>query len=230
MVNDDANSAFHRLQARITALGGGAMRKPPAGALSRDDWIVGARKLLVRSGIAAVRIEPLARKLKVTPGSFYWHFSGREDLYDALLDDWYSSNTAPLRLAIENAGPDPERQYWAFFGVWVLELGFDPAYDRAVRDWGKTSRKVALRVQGVDADVIALLTGIFERFGYRGLEATMRARVTYYHQVGYYALGVKEEREGRLALAPYYAEILTGPGRMTKLATVADIRAAMLGR
>lgn len=204
------------------------MRKPRAGALSRSDWIAGARKLLVKSGISAVKVEPLARRLKVTPGSFYWHFTGREDLYDALLDDWYASNTTSLHRAVEAAGPDAARQYWAFFGVWVLELSFDPAYDRAVRDWAKTSRKVAQRVQEVDANIIELLVGIFKGFGYEGLDATMRARITYYHQIGYFALGVKEEREHRLALAPYYAEILTGLPQMKDLANVTDIRAAML--
>jgi AcrR family transcriptional regulator len=205
------------------------MRKPRAGALSRSDWVAGARKLLIRSGIAAVRVEPLARKLKVTPGSFYWHFRGREDLYDALLDDWYTANTTSFHQAVETAGPDPARQYWAFFGVWVLERGFDPAYDQAVREWGKTSKKVAARVREVDANTIDLLVGIFERFGYEGLDARMRARITYYHQIGYYALGVKEEREHRLELAPYYAEVLTGLAWMRDLSTVEEVRAAMLG-
>lgn len=175
-----------------------------------------------------MRIEPLARRLKVTPGSFYWHFSGREDLYDALLDDWYRANTTSFHQAVETAGPDPARQYWAFFGVWVLERGFDPAYDRAVREWGKTSKKVAARVLEVDANIIDLLVGIFTRFGYEGLDATMRARITYYHQIGYYALGVKEEREHRLELAPYYAEILTGLAWMRDLSTVEEVRAAMM--
>lgn len=204
------------------------MRKSPAGALSRADWIAGARKLLIKSGIATVKVEPLARRLKVTPGSFYWHFKGREDLHNALLDNWYEANTASLHHAVEAAGPDPRRQYMAFFGVWVLEIGFDPALDRAIRDWGKTSRKVAARVQAVDGDVIALLTGIFERFGYQGLEATIRARITYYHQIGYYALDVKEEQDQRLELGPYYAEVLTGLAWRERYSTPEDVRAAML--
>ena len=46
--------------------------------------------------------------------------------------------------------------------------------------------------------------------GYHGLEALMRARITYYHQVGYYALGVRESRKTRRQLLPYYAKVLTG--------------------
>lgn len=204
------------------------MKKRRARSLSRSDWINGARKLLIRSGISAVKVEPLARRLNVTPGSFYWHFSGREDLYDSLLDDWYNANTTSFHKAVARAGPDPKRQYWAFFGVWILELGFDPAYDRAVRDWGKMSKKVAARVSEVDASIIDLLVGIFERFGYEGLDANVRARVTYYHQIGYYALGVKEALELRIALGPYYAVILTGLPEMKDISGPDEIRAALL--
>jgi hypothetical protein len=32
----------------------------------------------------------------------------------------------------------------------------------------------------------------------------------YYHQVGYYAMGVRESRKERRALIPYYRKVLTG--------------------
>ena len=66
-------------------------------------------------------------------------------------------------------------------------------------------------------DRINLLITIFENFGYEGKEAEMRARVTYYHQVGYYALDVKESIEERIKLAPFYSEILTGSSWMDEL-------------
>ena len=55
----------------------------------------------------------------------------------------------------------------------------------------------------------------------------MRARVTYYHQVGYYAMHVKEQHERRLELAPYYADILTGHSWMHVLSSVSEIEAGM---
>jgi hypothetical protein len=57
----------------------------------------------------------------------------------------------------------------------------------------------------------------------------MRARVTYYHQVGYYAMHVKERNERRLELAPYYADILTGHHWMQALLDVKAIEQGMLG-
>src|SRR5215471_20303999 len=212
-----------------TSKGRGKTRKPRADALQKRDWVFAARKLLIRRGIASVKVEPLAQAMAVTTGSFYWHFAGRQALHDALLKDWYDTNTAPLYQAVKMAGADPRRQYLAFFGVWVLERDFDPRYDQAIRDWARTSKRVADLVREVDEARIKLLLEIFENFGYSGLDAEMRARVTYYHQVGYYAMHVKEMRERRLELAPYYADILTGYPWMHALDSVDAIRAGMLG-
>jgi hypothetical protein len=42
------------------------------------------------------------------------------------------------------------------------------------------------------------------------MDAHIRARVTYYHQVGYYALGIRESHKRRLNLMPRYVRALTG--------------------
>jgi hypothetical protein len=41
-------------------------------------------------------------------------------------------------------------------------------------------------------------------------EAFVRARIFYFHQVGYYAMDVRESREQRLRLLPLYTKALTG--------------------
>jgi len=210
--------------------GRGKTRKPRSDALQQRDWVIAARKLLIRRGIANVKVEPLAQAMAVTTGSFYWHFARRQELHDALLKDWYDTNTAPLYDAVKSAGSDPRRQYLAFFGVWVLERDFDPRYDQAIRDWARTSKRVADLLREVDDARIKLLLEIFENFGYSGLDAEMRARVTYYHQVGYYAMHVREMRERRLELAPFYADILTGHPWMHAMKSVEEIQGGMLGR
>lgn len=209
--------------------GGPKPRRRRPDTLQKRDWVIAARKLLIKRGIADVKVERLAEAMAVTTGSFYWHFSGRQELHDALLKDWYDTNTAPLYEAVKTAGSDPRRQYLAFFGVWVLERDFDPRYDQAIRDWARISKAVANTLREVDATRIQLLLEVFENFGYSGLDAEMRARVTYYHQVGYYAMQVREMRERRLELAPFYADILTGYPWMHEMKSVEEIREGMLG-
>ena len=65
-------------------------------------------------------------------------------------------------------------------------------------------------VAAVDARRIAILEQIFNEMGYTGKEAHIRARITYYHQVGYYAIGVLESRQERRELLPWYQKVLAG--------------------
>ena len=56
--------------------------------LSAEDWAVAALDVIAGEGLAAVAVEPLARRLGVTKGSFYWHFPSREALLVAALERW----------------------------------------------------------------------------------------------------------------------------------------------
>ena len=56
--------------------------------LSAEDWAQAALDLIAEQGVAAVAVEPLARRLGVTKGSFYWHFPSRDALLSAALERW----------------------------------------------------------------------------------------------------------------------------------------------
>jgi hypothetical protein len=47
--------------------------------------------------------------------------------------------------------------------------------------------------------------------GYSEDESVVRARITYFHQIGYYALSFKEKLTDRLRYQPLYMDILVGP-------------------
>jgi AcrR family transcriptional regulator len=42
--------------------------------LRREDWARAALEAFSRGGLPAIAVAPLARRLGVTKGSFYWHF------------------------------------------------------------------------------------------------------------------------------------------------------------
>lgn len=56
--------------------------------LSAEDWAQAALDLIAEQGVGAVAVEPLARRLGVTKGSFYWHFPSRDALLQAALERW----------------------------------------------------------------------------------------------------------------------------------------------
>lgn len=174
---------------------------------SRDDWIQAARVALIQGGIDHVKVERLAKKAGVLRSNFYWHFASRAELLDALLQHWEATNTGPLLRAIEAASTS---NILALTKLWVEERDFSPGYDTVVRDWARKDAKVARRVQAVDNKRIAALTELMRCYGHEGTDALVRARIFYFHQVGYYALGIKETQAERLKLVPFYVKALTG--------------------
>src|SRR5437870_7376278 len=54
----------------------------------REDWIVYAFDAMEREGLGAVRIEELARRAGRMPGSVYAHFKSRDELLQAMLNEW----------------------------------------------------------------------------------------------------------------------------------------------
>ena len=61
--------------------------------LTANDWLEAALNVLASDGVSAVAVEPLAKKLGVTKGSFYWHFKNREDLITNVIVYWESIET-----------------------------------------------------------------------------------------------------------------------------------------
>ncbi|GAC1624485.1 MAG: TetR/AcrR family transcriptional regulator [Nevskia sp.] len=75
-------------------------------SLSVDAWAEAALEALASGGLDAVAVEPLARRLRVTKGSFYWHFANREALLRAALGLWEKRETYDAIEGVEGI-PDP---------------------------------------------------------------------------------------------------------------------------
>lgn len=185
----------------------------PRQPLGRDAWLEAARRALIEEGTAGVEVNKLAKRLDVSRGGFYWFFESREQLLDALLLLWAQTGVLPFERIATAAGQNGLQKFQALVDLWIDEKEYDPNWDGAVRDWARTSSKVLDTVHAVDQQRISFIEHIFRNLGYIGKEAHVRARVTYYHQVGYYALGVRESRRQRLELLPYYTKILTQRAR-----------------
>lgn len=179
--------------------------------LRREDWIAGAREELIEGGLSALKIGRIARRLGVTRGGFYWHFKDRAQLLDDLLKSWEFNNTAPFERSLVSGGQrDGLREFLTVVRIWLDEMEYSSLFDTAVRDWARVSKKAAAAVLRVDDRRIDVLHRIFLDLGYEDPEALVRARVSYFHQVGYYAVQFQENSADRLALAPIYAQVLTG--------------------
>ncbi|MFI6364628.1 TetR/AcrR family transcriptional regulator [Nocardia sp. NPDC050630] len=82
--------------------------------LSADDWAQAALDALAEGGLAAVAVEPIAKRLGTTKGSFYWHFKDRAALIDAALVRWEQRSTDDViaEIAVET---DPAERLHRLF-------------------------------------------------------------------------------------------------------------------
>lgn len=83
-----------------------AVQKNERTTLSAADWERAALDLISEQGIQAMAIEPLARRMGITKGSFYWHFSSRESLLEQALLGWEEHDARNLATSLgELSGP-----------------------------------------------------------------------------------------------------------------------------
>lgn len=77
--------------------------------LAPQDWTDAALRALAEGGVGAVRVDALARDLGVTRGSFYWHFTDRDALLKAALEQWEQGATAGVIKELDGVGDPAER-------------------------------------------------------------------------------------------------------------------------
>jgi AcrR family transcriptional regulator len=178
--------------------------------VSPERWLEAARKVLVDEGVDHVKVDRLAALLGVTRGGFYHHFRNRTDLLDRLLVEWETGNSfIPPSAPLKTPG-DASHMLVEITRILIEERDYDPGFDVAVREWARRSKKAKAALDRVDQMRIDFFDKVFRKLGYEPREAFIRARVTYFHQVGYYALAVKETKAQRFQFAELYLKILAG--------------------
>ena len=177
---------------------------------SQAAWIDAAYELLIDSGVNAVKIVPLARKLGTSRTSFYWLFKDREEILGALLERWQRHNTRALITQSEKYASSIVEATLNVFDCWFDPSLFDSEFEYAVRSWSLQEGAVAERVRQADERRLEALQAMFIRYGYEASEADTRARTVYLIQVGYISMHTRESRDTRIGRVAQYVAIFTG--------------------
>jgi AcrR family transcriptional regulator len=128
----------------------------------RSTWIEAGLEALAAGGEDAVRIEPLAKSLGVTRGSFYGHFDDRTAFLGAMLDSWQQSATDEVLKQVERRGGDPRTKITRA-GALTFSAELLPI-ELAVRDWSRRDPAVAARLRQVDNQRMEYLRSLFATF------------------------------------------------------------------
>ncbi len=177
---------------------------------SREVWLAAAKQAFLETGLDAVKIQPLATRLKISRTSFYWFFKDRNALLDALLGDWEAKNTGAFVEACDAYSETISEAILNLIVVFQDEAIFEPQLDFAVRAWAHQSGAVMSRVNAADERRLAAIREMFERFGFTADEADVRARTVYLTQIGYISMQVRESAATRMARVPGYVKTFCG--------------------
>ncbi|ALS31827.1 hypothetical protein PTRA_a0472 [Pseudoalteromonas translucida KMM 520] len=132
--------------------------------LTKDDWIEAATNVLVSGGgISHVKIDNLAKELKITRGSFYYHFSNREELLTAVLDKWRTSATESVISSLRIKHTSPKEQ---LISLAALPLKGKRAYDAAstelaLRAWARRDKVARATLEEIDKYRVSFIQSLF---------------------------------------------------------------------
>ncbi|MFT6290570.1 MAG: AcrR family transcriptional regulator [Ilumatobacter sp.] len=149
--------------------------------VGKDEWLRGAIDLIAEGGVGGLKVEPLARRLGITKGSFYWHFDDRADLIAQALDLWLRLATLDV---IERLRPiaDPEARLRALFTESFGELVDGPIDALLLAQVDDPT--VGPVIQRATAERVAFLEQTYLELGLSRLRAAARARLAYAAYVG----------------------------------------------
>ena len=182
--------------------------------LSAEDWAQAALDLIAEQGVGAVAVEPLARRLGVTKGSFYWHFPSRDALLQAALERWELFEQEQVFGSLEDV-QDPRARMRQLFQVVAHEVQPHIIYSELLKALDHPMvRPVIDRVSQRRMDY---LIASFRQAGLSSTDARHRARLAYAAYVGFLQLSLqlqqpKQAREEFEAYVEHVIETLIPNG------------------
>lgn len=152
--------------------------------LTRSDWLSAGARLLAAQGAEALKAEPMARYLKTTKGSFYWHFRDVPDFHTQLLSHWEQAALADLAAVFDRESGTVARL--RALAQSIAAPGSGGATEAAIRAWaaGHTGARAALA--RIDEARQTALQGLLAETGIANPEM---ARIIYAAGVGMDLLG-----------------------------------------
>lgn len=155
------------------------------GALGVENWIEAANDLLASENVRGVQISALCQRLKVTKGSFYWHFSNRDELLAAVISDWRRRMTLNIVTRLTRSAADGLSTLRGFLAL--PRRAFSKrgaAIEMSIRDWGRREPTARQALKEVDLIRLSSFERIFRGLGFPAREAKIRAYVAYAIMMG----------------------------------------------
>ena len=161
---------------------------PEKSTLSASDWEQAALDLIADKGVSALAVEPLARRLGITKGSFYWHFASRDELLDQALKRWERRDMEHLARSLEADQPAADR-----LAEFILRTSRQNRSHQihAALCAASDHPRVKPVIERITQRRLDYLAKAFRELGMNESAARHRARLTYTSYVGYIQLQIR---------------------------------------
>ena len=161
---------------------------PERSTLSASDWEQAALDLIADKGVSALAVEPLARRLGITKGSFYWHFASRDELLDQALKRWERRDMEHLARSLEADQPAADR-----LAEFILRTSRQNRSHQihAALCAASDHPRVKPVIERITQRRLDYLAKAFRELGMDESAARHRARLTYTSYVGYIQLQIR---------------------------------------
>lgn len=156
-------------------------------SLDKTDWIKAGFRKLTKGGPQAIGAEPIARELKVSKGSFYWHFKDVPALKESMLDHWMNAATQDIINSVNNSALPPEDQLRMLVQISTSELDADyggPMTEAAIRDWARYDTLAAKALIAVDQKRLCYVETLFRQTNIDPSQAKSIAGILYGALIG----------------------------------------------
>jgi AcrR family transcriptional regulator len=175
--------------------------------LTRQQWLEKSLELLSKGGPGQLRIDNITKKMKVTKGSFYWHFRNRADYIESLAHYWDKWSNDDVIKYVEAMDATPKAKMKSII-THVIENNLS-AYDAAVQMLAHGEPKIAPIIAGGFMKRLKFLGSLFRQAGFKGKTLETHKRLF----VGYFILDAvlidRESKKERLQHALNMLDFIT---------------------
>jgi AcrR family transcriptional regulator len=150
--------------------------------VTREQWLSKGLELFASSGAEGLRLDKLAKTLKISKSGFYCHFKDRDDFLNHILDFWAHEYTEVIT---ENPMLQhlPARERLLLLMTMVFEQNLTE-FDAAVDMWSRSNALVARKRKRVIDMRLNFVRNALKELGFKGEDLEMRTRLCAGFQIG----------------------------------------------
>ena len=175
---------------------------------SKAEWLEKALEVLEAEGVNGVKIDRLAKLLETSRSGFYWHFKGRPDLLNNLLEYWKHEYTE----VVIDGGSHPIDMQPCDRMLHVMKMIEEYDLDRyevPMRAWADHDQQAADVIAEVYAMRFKFIKSIFAEMGFTGADLDMRTRLWLCYATNGKAMFGKSSRKKQTEMLKLCHKILT---------------------